>query len=82
MSTEQNPVMVAVGRVAAANRKVNVKPGALEAARRDLQVERLKRAILREIDPTEAGYVSLPVDERRELANMLMAGTGYRVRKS
>lgn len=85
-----NPVMRAVGKIAAANRKVttradgsktqvHVPDGVLEEARRELQVARLERAIRREIEPTDPGYVPLPEEERKNLASLLM---GYRVRKA
>lgn len=69
-----NPVMQAVGKIAAANRKVNVRPGALEEARIELQVARLTRAIDRETEPVDMdpGYEPLPLDQRRELARRLM----------
>ena len=69
-----NPVMQAVGKIAAAHRSVAVRPGALEEARLELQVARLTRAIDREIDPAgmEPGYEPLPMETRRELAKRLM----------
>lgn len=74
-----NPVMVAVGRVAAASKHVNVKPGALEAARRDLQVVRLRRAIEAEISP-EPPYVPLSDDDRVMLAHLLL-GERFRIQR-
>lgn len=72
-----NPVMVAVGRVAAASKNVNVKPGALETARRDLQFVRLQRAIDLEINP-EPPYEPLPEMLRVTLAQRLL-GDGFSI---
>jgi len=79
-----NPVISAVGRLAQAQRKdritdpndaeqVAAQQALIEEARRGLLRARLERAIRDAINPPDTDYAPLPTEDRRELADLLLA---------
>jgi hypothetical protein len=71
----KNPVMIAVGRVAAAKRHGN--PEALVVAQNELLKRKLDDAIDRALEPDEPGYAPLADADRRELAEKLVGRKFY-----
>jgi hypothetical protein len=67
-----NPVQVAVGRLAAAQRKDREQdPVVIADARNELIAAKTERAILRALDPGEP-YEPLRLADRRRLASLLL----------
>jgi hypothetical protein len=70
-----NPVQVAVGRLAAALRKDRPSdPKKVAAARNELVAARLERAIDEAINPADPDYEPLRAADRRRLATLLRQG--------
>jgi hypothetical protein len=68
-----NPVMAAVGRLAAAQRKDrNIDPRVLADARNELVVARTERAILQAVQPEDPDYEPLRTADRKRLAKILL----------
>jgi hypothetical protein len=70
-----NPVQVAVGRLAAALRKDRpANPEVIADARNDLVAARTERAIILAVAPTDPAYEPLREEDRKRLANLLLNG--------
>lgn len=78
-----NDIMYYVAKVAVASRAANraKNPEAVVEARRELQVRRMENAIDDVLSPTKDGYVPLPFEDRKALANLLVGDDGYSVQK-
>lgn len=67
-----NPVQIAVGRLAAAQRRDRKQdPRRVADARNELIAARTERAIEAALHPDEPGYEPLRDEDRRRLADML-----------
>lgn len=63
-----NPVMAAVGRLAAAHRH---HPEQVPEAKAALAAARLEREILRATDPEDPGHEPITTEDRRRLVRLL-----------
>ena len=73
MST--NPVQIAVGKLAAAQRQDRPQdPQRIADARNELVAARLEREITKAVAPTDPDYEPLRVEDRERLAHLLLHG--------
>jgi hypothetical protein len=75
MSKSDNPVQIAVGRLAAALRQDREQdPARIADARNELVAARLEREVMKAVRPTDPDYEPLRPDDRERLAHLLLHG--------